>query len=191
VIAEAPLLTFVLDERRRPEGVLRIKWEDFRTSPNAWLAEHAADVFYLDPQGQHPTLWLNKRYEKLRAALKSRVLRGDEAVIRHLANAVLAQTVWAHLFIAALAGAEITEEDGGVDEPREAWKQSVLRKLLPRAFPDIASDDRLTNAVTQLRSPELVGSLISRLGSAIQDVVGTHVLIEKAIRAAEAKEGTS
>jgi hypothetical protein len=191
VIAEAPVVTLIFDERRRREGLLRIRWEDFRKSPNPWRSKHPSDVFHLDPQGERPTLWLNARYEKLRAALKSRVVRGEDAVIRHLVNAILAQTVWTQLFVVALAGTETGDDEGSVDEPREPWKQAVLRKLLPRVFPDSAHYDRLDQAVTQLRSPELAGNLVSRVGTAVQDAVGTDTLIEKAIRAAEARGGTA
>jgi len=187
VIAEAPVAVFVFEEKRRPEGALRIRWQDFRTSTNHWRNQHPADVFHLDPQGERPTLWLNERYEQLRAALKSRGERGGDAVIRHLANAIIAQTVWVQLFVVALADVEMGEDEGVIEQPGDPWKQAVLRKLLPRVFPEIPGDDRIGQAAMQLRSGELIGNLVSRLGTAVQDLVGTDTLIQKAIRAAETR----
>jgi hypothetical protein len=191
IVAEAPRdLSLVVDESHRPiGGPLRIRWEDFRRSDNSWRHDHPADVFHLEPYGSEPTLWLNARYEKLRAALHSRTAYGADAAVRYLGNALLAQTAWVQLFIASLASATKDETLDAVEFPPEAWKRGVLNKFLPRMFPEMPDSDRLAHAFDELTSPDQVGSVVSLLGTAAQDVMATYRQVESAIRAAEHSRG--
>src|SRR5436309_2239267 len=73
VIAEGRDVVMIVDHHDRPpEGTVQIKWENFSDSPNSWRRDHASDVFHLEPYGVKPTLFLNSRYQALRAVLHSR-----------------------------------------------------------------------------------------------------------------------
>lgn len=186
VIGEGGDLALVIDESRKPiGGALRMEWEDFRGSRNPWRRDHADDIFHLEPYGSDPTLWLNSFYEKLRAALYSRTAYGADAAVRHLANALLAQTAWVQLFVASLGSAATDETLETTEPPDEGWKRGVIAKFLPRLFPEVPDTDRLGRGLDQLRSPEQVGSLMSMVGTAAQEVMAAYKLVEKAIRAAE------
>lgn len=190
VIAEGRDLAIVIDESRKPlGGTLKMQWEDFRQGTNPWRKDHPADVFHLEPYGSEPILWLNSRYEKLRAALYSRTTYGADAAVRHLGNALLAQTVWTQLFIASLCGATKDEALGSVELPTETWKRGVLAKFLPRLYPELPEGDRLERALDDLRTPEQSGTLMSLLGTAAQEILPTYRLVEKAIVAAERSKG--
>ena len=190
VIAEGPDLALVIDELRKPiGGAIKMHWEDFRQSDNSWRRDHASDIFHLEPYGAEPVLWLNSRYEKFRAALYSRMTHGADVAVRHLANALLAQTSWVQLFVASIGSAVKDETADGVELPPEGWKRGVIAKFLPRLFPETPESDRLERAVDELRSPDHVGSLMSLVGTAAQEVMGTYRLVEKAIGAAEHSKG--
>jgi hypothetical protein len=190
VIAEARDLSLIVDESHRSiGGPLKITWEDFRRSDNSWRHDHPADVFHLEPYGSEPVLWLNARYEKLRAALHSRTAYGADAAVRYLGNALLAQTAWVQLFVASLGGAMKDETLDAVENPPEAWKKGVLTKFLPRMFPELPESDRLAHAFDELTSPDQVGSVVSLLGTAAQEVMATYRQVESAIRAAEHSRG--
>lgn len=190
VIAEARDISLAIDESHRPiGGSLKIRWEDFRRSANSWRRDHPADVFHLEPYGSEPTLWLNSRYEKLRAALHSRTTYGADAAVRYLGNALLAQTAWVQLFIASLGGAMKDETLDSVELPPEGWKRGVISKFLPRMFPETPDSDRLARALDELTSPDQIGSVVSLLGTAAQEVMTTYRHVEAAIRAAEHSKG--
>jgi hypothetical protein len=190
VLAEGRDLSLVLDESRKPiGGAIRMQWEDFRQSTNAWRRDHAADLYHLEPYGTEPILWLNSRYEKLRAALYSRATSGADAAVRHLANALLAQTVWVQLIVAAVGSALKDETLESVEPPPDSWKRGVIAKVLPRVFPETADVDRLERALDELRSSDQVGTFMSVVGTAAQEVMASYRLVEAAIRAAERSKG--
>lgn len=190
IVAEARDTSIVVDESHRPiGGPLKIKWESFKRSENSWRKDHPADIFHLEPYGSEPTLWLNSRYEQLRAALHSRTTYGADAAVRYLGNALLAQTAWVQLFIASLGSAMKDETLDSVEMPLEGWKRGVLSRFLPRMFPETPDSDRLALAFDELTSPDQVGSIVSLLGTAAQEVMTTYRQVEHAIRAAERSRG--
>jgi hypothetical protein len=186
IVAEGRSLDLVVDPPVRTlQGILRIAWEDFSRSSNAWRHAHETLVFHLELDENQPVLFLNSRHTGFRAALHSRKTRGGAAVIRHLGNALVAQTVWFQLFVAAVAGLDINEETGEIQLPAEDWKQAVMRTLLSLVYRGSPESERLAR-LADLRSGEQIGTLSAVLSAAAQEVVKTQSLIRSAERAAEA-----
>lgn len=163
----------------------KISWQDFRASDDTWKKDHSSDLFFLEPEGDEPTLWLNSSYSQLKEILHGTDERGVDAALRYMANGLLAQTVWIQLFLTAATAVEVDEEVGEVESPG-GWKGDVLKKFLPRLFPNESSEDvRLRELVDMMRSPDRIGVLAARLGSVVQDVPDTPGLFQDAVRAAE------
>src|SRR5690606_1397262 len=109
---------------------------------------------------------------------------GLEAVVRHLANGLIAQSVWLQMLVAAIGSVERNEEVGTV-EARTAWAPAVLEAFLPRLFPEMSSDDRLKEISARFQSPDQIRSLVTVLGSLVQGHLPTYKRVEDAIRAGE------
>lgn len=185
VIAEGRAIRLIVDRSEPPlRGALNIQWEDFRESQHPWRQEHASDVYYLDLDGREPQVWLNSRYAALKAALHGREPHGPEAVVRHLANGLIAQAAWLQMAVAAVGAVEY-DRDLGTLEVRSGWAPAVLESLLPRLFPELTDDDRLKEAAARFHSPDQVSSLVSALGTLVQENLPTYKRIEDAIAAAE------
>jgi hypothetical protein len=133
---------------------------------------------------------LNSRYPALRSALHSSRTKGVDAVIRHLANGMIAQTVWLQLVMAAVTNIRTDEEEGLAAEPDVAWQKAVLRRFLPRVFVDTTTpEERAKRAAEAIRDPNAALALISMVGSAVQEQIKAFRLVEHAERAGE--EATS
>lgn len=185
LIAEGRTLDLVVDPTVRSlKGLLKITWEDFQESEHPWRKAHPTIVFDLDLDEPEPILYLNSRQTGFRAALHSKKVKGAAAVIRHLGNAVVAQTVWLQLFVGAVSGLDTNEETGEVQLPSEGWKQAVMRTLLAHVFQNVPEDERLVR-LADLRSGEQIGTLMSVLAAAAQEVTKTYSLIRSAERAAD------
>jgi hypothetical protein len=185
IVAEGRSLDLVIDPPIRSlQGLLKIMWEDFQESANSWRKEHSGLVFDLDLNDSDPTLYLNSRNSGFRAALHSKKIKGAAAVIRHLGNAVVAQTVWLQLFAAAVASLDTNEETGEVQPPPDGWKQAVIRTLLAHVYQNVPESERLSR-LAELRSGEQIGTLMSLLAATAQGVTKTSSLIRSAERAAD------
>lgn len=186
ILAEGRGIRLNIDETDRlgEEGP-SISWQDFRASDDTWKKDHSSDLFCLEPEGEQPTVWLNSSYSQLKEILHGTEERGIDAALRHMANGLLAQTIWTQLFVTAATAVDVDEEIGEVEAPG-GWKGDVLEKFLPRLFPNESSEDeRLREVVEMLRSPDRIGALMTKLGSAVQDVPDTPSLFQDAVRAAE------
>lgn len=186
VIATGRALRLTIDPTDRSiRGSLDIKWDAFAESEDHWRRQHARDLFFLDPHGDEPCLWLNSSYYELKAMLDGRSTKGVDAALRHLTNGAIAQTVWMQLFLTA-AGS--TMEAMGDDGPiaAEGWKKDVLTKFLPRLFPEEQTDeDRVERLKEMFGSPGQMATLMSLMGTAVQEVVDTGSLFDSAVRAVE------
>ena len=189
IVAQGSGLRFVVDRSDGPiHGDIDFKWEDFRKSESSWRRDHDSDVFHLDPSREQPQLFLNTRYRKLKAALLDNKRSGVDAVVRNLSNAALAQSVWIQLFVVAAGSIRLDREDGNVEPPAEEWKRHVLRRFGGLIFPERNEADRLRAFAEQMNSGDQIGTLMSKAGSAAQEIVGTYKLVESAIRAGERGE---
>lgn len=185
IVAEGRSLDLVVDPPIRSlQGLLKIMWEDFQQSGNSWRKEHSSLVFDLDLNETEPTLYLNSRNSGFRGALHSKKLKGSAAVIRHLGNAVVAQTVWLQLFAAAVASLDTSEETGEIQPPGSGWKQAVMRTLLSHVYQNVPEGERL-GRLAELRSGEQIGTLMSLLAATAQEVTKASSLIKAAERAAD------
>jgi hypothetical protein len=185
IIAEGRPIRLIVDASEPPlRNALDIKWEDFRTSAHPWLKDHAADIFFLDVDRPEPRLWLNSRYAALKAALHGHQAAGPEAIVRHLANGLIAQAVWLQLLIGAIGSIE-TDEELGTVEYGNPWAKNILVSFLPRLLPELADDDRLREVSSRFRSASQAAALIAQLGTLVQEHVPTYRLVEDAIRAGE------
>ncbi len=177
-----PVILAVDESARRVPGAIRMGWEDFRASDHPWRKAHHSNLFFLEVDDE-PLLWLNSIYSQLKAVLYSKTDRGTDAVMRKMANALLAQSVWLKLFSVALNSLTVDEETGEVDPP-EGWRAVVLTTFLRRIFPGVGKDEQIRRLMS-MRGPDQIGTLMSLAGSVVQEIIGTHVLVTKAIRAAE------
>jgi hypothetical protein len=183
LLAEGRPVILAVDEgARRVPGAIRMGWEDFRASNHPWRKAHASNLFFLEVDDE-PLLWLNSIYSQFKAVLYSKTDTGTDAVMRKMANALLAQSVWLKLFSVALNGLTFDEETEEVDSP-EGWRAVVLTTFLRRIFPGVGKEEQIRR-VMSMRGPDQIGTLMSLAGSVVQEIVGTHALVTKAIRAAE------
>jgi hypothetical protein len=166
------------------KGALSVEWEDFRESRNTWRKAHASDLFHLDLDGSEPKVWLNSAYSSVKSSLHSTTVKGPEAMIRHLVNALIAQTVWMQLFVAA-TGSLVHDEDLGEIQGMDGWRGRVLADLTSKIMPERAEEDRIPELVDRFRSQEQIAALLSEAGTAVQGMLPTYQLVEKAIRAGE------
>jgi len=193
LIGEGRPVRVMIDERDIPVGgSFKIVWEDFRDSLNRWRVDHADDIYHLDlTSAERPTLFLNSRYGALKAALHSGRSKGIDAVVRHLANGLIAQTVWMQLLMASVSGIRADSDTGIIEEPTSKWQSAVLRKFLAQMYPLEAADERLKKAAESQADVAGAQMFASLAGTAVQQQIKTFKLIEMAERAGEASLGKS
>ena len=186
IIAEGRRIALVVDppEQPRDESV-HVRWDDFRNSTDDWRKQHPSDLFHFEPYLEEPVLWLNARYTALQAALNSQAKHGTEAVLRDLTGALLANTVWTHLFVTAMGMYQEADLADVVELPETGWKRQVLENFLPRLYPELDGDERLKRAVADYNDPEGIGTLMSRVGNAAQGAISLYKFVESSVRAAE------
>lgn len=185
VLAEGRAIRLVIDPSEAPiRGALDVVWEDFRESNNDWRQGHSSDLQFLDFAPGDPKLWLNSRYEKLKAALHSRQEGGVVDMLKSMGNAMLAQTAWLQLAVTAVGSIRVDAESG-VASPPDGWGGRVLEIIAPRLLPEAPESDRLLELYERFRDPDRLPSLISQMGSAVQEQLPTYKWVEAAIRAGE------
>lgn len=161
-------------------------WEDFANSNDAWRRAHVNDVYHLEPFGSEPRLYLNSRFSQLREIMESEAKRGHESAMRNVCAAMIALPVLLQLSIVALASLEHDEDSGTVRTP-QGWRADLLTGLMSRIYPEEFSDDeRYERAAVEMRESDSAASLIARLGSVVQEMVGTFNSVEEATRSFEA-----
>jgi hypothetical protein len=186
VIATGASLTLFVDVQPRTtlQSTVPMFWEDFANSEHPWRRGHADDVFHLEPFGE-PRLYLNSRYTQLREVLDSDAKRGPEAHLRDMAAALIALPVLLQLATSALMSLEREEDSGAVVAPG-GWKSDLLASVLPRLYPEEAGEDaRMRRAASDVRDPDGTASLLSRLGSVVQEMIASYKTIEAALRSHE------
>lgn len=188
VIATGLAVLIHIDETDRPvRGALNVEWEDFSESEDTWRKENKSKLFDFDHGGDEPTLWLNSWYPEFKATLDKTDSKGVDAALRHVLNAMLAQTTWMQLFLTA-AG-QLSASSDLVGSNLEGWEEDVLSNFLPKLFPDEQTEEERRERVAEMmRSTDQMGALMAKVGAAAQDVVGTPDLFQKAIRAIEGDE---
>jgi hypothetical protein len=170
-------------------GAVTILWEDFSNSDEPWRREHADDVYHLEPFSSEARLWLNSRYGQLRDVLESNAKRGPEASVRDLTAMLIAQPVMLQLCTAALAALEIDEDSSSVSVP-SGWRGDAVAMVLPALYPEEPShEDRLRRAASELREADGASSLTARLGSVVQETLGSFKSVEGAVRSFESIRG--
>ena len=183
VLAEGHPIRLVVDETERPiRGALEVHWEDFRESTNLWRSDHARDIQYLEFGAGDPRLWLNSRYTSLKAALHSGLQEGQDAILKNMANALMAQTAWVQLSIAAIGSIRLDEDNNEAVAP-EGWKGLVLKVLAPRLLPSTPEGERLAELAERFRDPDRLPSLVTEVGTAVQEQLPTYKRIEAAVKA--------
>jgi hypothetical protein len=188
-----PITLFVDVEPNGGRALLQstviIAWEDFANSEHAWRREHTDDVFHLEPFGGDPRLYLNSRYAQLREIMEYDAKRGPEAVLRDMSASMIAQPVLTQLTTVAIFSLELDEDSGSVQIPT-GWRGDLLASVLPRLYPEEPSEeDRLQRAARELRESDSAASLLSRLGSVVQEVTASYKTIEAAVRTYESTRG--
>lgn len=184
VIAEGRSLNVRIDPpNRNVEGILKVTWENFPISQNTWMRQHEGDICYLDESDAQPTLYLNSHYADLKAALHSKASSGITAVVRHMGNALIAQTAWTQLFSNAAAGVDAEEDETELEASGGGWRSQLLRDLLQRAFPGHELSEQVRR-LGGLKADGGGGALTAVISSAAQNAAKTAVLFKRASRAA-------
>jgi hypothetical protein len=189
VIAVGDTMTMYVDLEPGGAGLLHstvpISWEDFTNSDHVWRREHPDDVFHLEPFGHEPHLYLNSRYTQLREIMDSDAKRGPEAVLRDMSAAMIAQPVLLQLATVAIAALEIDEDSGSVDVP-SGWRGTVIGSVLPLLYPEVVSEEeRTVRAAREIRESDGAASMLSRLGSVVQEMIASYKTVESAVRTFE------
>lgn len=167
------------------QALVTTVWEDFSSSENSWRREHSNCLFHLEPYSDRPRLFLNARYSELREILNSEAERGAEAAVRDLTAALIADSVWVQLAVVAASAATV-EEDDSVTITGAEWKRLLVENLLPALYPDEGSaGERLRRLGADLHEGTGAESLVSRIGTVVQEMVATHRVVEAAVRAHE------
>jgi hypothetical protein len=162
-----------------------MSWEDFANSDDPWRREHPDDVYYLEPFGPEPRLWLNLRYGQLREVLESTAKRGREAALREMFGVLVAQPVWLQLCTTALSSLETDEDSGAVSAP-SGWRGDLVAMILPRLYPEEPdAEERLRRAASESREADGSASLASRLGTVVQGLLTSYKTVELALRTFE------
>lgn len=181
-------LKFTDQPTRTPRGMLDVKWVNFRSDPaHPELRPFGKNPFYLDLSQASPIVYLNKDITKLPALLPERgEPKGRDKALYETIRMSIAESVWAALFNASLAGIVTGEGEVGPDWPAVEWQKQVLEKLLPYGFPDIEDgDERLEEADVAIRNNE-TGDIVSRVLAGIgKDIVKDEAKITRAINALE------
>ncbi len=147
-IAEGRTLNLRIDPPKQGlNGILRILWEDFEKSEVGWLKSHSSDLFYLDQDDNQPTLYLNAAHAQLKAAMHSKAPSGATAVMRYVASALVAQSVWLQLFQNVVSLVEVGDDAGEDDVPLSGWKRAVLKTLFSLSFPSLPEATQLERVI--------------------------------------------
>ncbi len=161
-------------------------WEDFSSSENSWRREHSNSLFHLEPYSDRPRLFLNARYSELREILNSEAAKGGEAAVRDLTAGLIADSVWLQLAVVAASAVTTGESDDSVGVTGAEWKRQLLENLLPGLYPDEPSaGERMRRLAADFQEGTGAASLVSRIGTVVQDMIATHRVIEAAVRAHE------
>jgi len=191
-----------IDEPKERHGGLRVRWENFKESEHQWRRTHATEMFFVDVSEDEPEVVLNGAHEELKRTLMKKRARGAEASIKAALIAYVAHTTWTTLFLAALADCVPLEEDDRPDGneregdeevgwPADEFKKKVLRRLLPFVVPDVGEDrDRLAVAVGLYGDPTRIGTLLTQLNSAVQELVRVDNFVVKTLEESVGMEET-
>jgi hypothetical protein len=168
------------------QSIVVTVWEDFSSSENSWRREHSNSLFHLEPYSERPRLFLNARFSELREILNSEAAKGAEAAVRDLTAALIAESVWVQLAVVAARAVTTGESDDTVGVTGAEWKRQLLENLLPGLYPDEPNaGERLRRVAAELEDGTGAASLISKIGTVVQDMIATHRVIEAAVRAHE------
>jgi hypothetical protein len=117
---------------------------------------------------------------------------GVDAGMRDLVNAVIAQSVWTQLAVAAFGSVQIDEDTSAIVHPTTEWKKEIIERFMPVLYPDQDADAALDGVVRAFRGEGGLEDFVGRLGTVVQENIGTHRPIESALRARdrEAREMT-
>jgi hypothetical protein len=187
VIARGRPVRLVIDGHARQNvGALVVTlWEDFSASESIWRREHSNSIFHLEPYADRPRLFLNARYSELREILSSEAEKGPEASIRDLTATFIADSVWSQLIVIAASSVTSDESEEGVAISGAGWKQQLVMSCLPALYPDEPSArERLRRLGSDL-SEGGAESLVSRIATVVQGMVGAQRVVESAIRTHE------
>ncbi|CAN5346678.1 hypothetical protein BH24GEM3_BH24GEM3_07720 [soil metagenome] len=178
-----PVALYTDPPSRLIEGAIEVRWQDFAKSKNDWREQHSSDVFHLEPYRDAPVLYLNEGHAQFRQLLENDSKRGADAALRDVTAAMIAQTTWTQLAVAALGEIVYDEESGEAELPGASWERDLLVAFLPRMYPSVADEMQVRRAAADFNASTELPALMARIGSAVQDLVRTSKHVEGAIRA--------
>jgi hypothetical protein len=159
-------------------GTLPVKWVDF--SSNELLKPHANEPWYGDLTEDPPTVYLNKNFEYLPELFREGVRKSKAQIaLNEAQRTAIAKSVWLAMFQAAVA--QITPgEDGSDPTWPEKWRAEVLRRILPKVYPDVDENEGLRLAHEALTSDPayLESSALAVIG---RDIVKEGKNLRKAL----------
>lgn len=173
---EIPMLT----------GDLQVSWADFTgddcpATIDPAFRQHA---FYVDVTADPPVIYLNEGVPDLRRLFDESPRRSHvERALREAHFLSIASAGWLAMFNASLGG--IGQDGDSVLWPDVEWERQVLVTVLPKVYPDLASDDALRTAFEDDASPDGARLLQSRAMAAIQGILQSAPKIRRTIKTLE------
>jgi len=113
---------------------------DFRDGPHVWLRPFKDAPWFIETDGDMPTVYLNQGVDGLGLLLRGNGGPAEKATAA-LVNAQIVSDAWVTMFHAAAGDLE-TDEDGNVRVP-PGWRESVLLAMLPDVLPGLSPTDAL------------------------------------------------
>jgi len=177
---EIPILT----------GDLDVKWADFTGDerPRSIDPTFKTHAYYVDVTSDPPVIWLNEGVQDLRRLFDEAPRRSAaEQAVRDAYFHAIGSAGWLAMFNASLGAIE-PDTSGGAMWPTVEWQRQVLLTLLPKIYPDLASDDSLLRAYEDDLDHGGARLLQSRAMAAINGLLRGTQKLSQSIRALE---GTS
>jgi hypothetical protein len=162
-----------VDAQKERGGSFKVRWENFKESDDPWRREREKEMFHIDVSDENPEVVLNSAHELLRQTLMKKRPSGADKSIKNALLAYVAHSTWTSLFLAAIDGCVPDEDaDEEIAMPADELRSKVLKRLLPLVVPERGEDEhRLRMAVELYRDGGRIGTLLTRLNSAIQALI--------------------
>lgn len=171
-------------------GSIPVQWKDFTDSDETPdLTEFEKELFFLDLSAG-PRVFLNKGFDGLAELLQEDKGRKPlERAFHEAEHYSIARSVWVALFETAASAVDRPDEDAAPDWPSEQWQEQVLRKLLPRIFPDQSDHDALMRLYED-RHTRADMLLRSRLLIEVDRLIDKSTALRKSLRILGKTRGT-
>jgi hypothetical protein len=151
-----------VDAEPSPNGAyLDTRQEDFRAAGIARFPAPEA-IYQLDFDSQAPILWINSGHRRVASMLHSSANTGRAARIRDAIFDRIEAAVWLRLLLRAV------HDTIRLEEPGFSWQTAVLRRWLPRLYPDAVDHESRIDMMRQEIKQDGEDQMLDRLDLIVQ-----------------------